>query len=137
MGNQTFNAAVGQVAAGNIINHPKWDQLPTDALMRFEREYRRERRKAFFSQWFNLAALLILIVCFACGAWAWYLLKVDGLTGEVGSTKMAVFITLAVAMTASAFWLHMIRQTAKTTIEDLNSDLKEISSVLRFRKTKR
>lgn len=137
MGHQIFNGSIGQVAGKNIINHPKWDQLTSDELKHVVTEYKRERRSAFFRQWFNLAALLFLLTCTALGTWGWYMLKTDGLSGEVSTIKWVVFWCFVAVISGSALWLHLIRQAASTTISELDADLKDISSVLRFRKTKR
>ncbi|EUB82801.1 hypothetical protein [Pseudomonas sp. GM30] len=137
MGHQIFNGSIGQVAGKNIINHPKWDQLSNDELKRVMAEYKRERRGAFLRQWINPAALLLLLACMAFGVWGWYMLKIDGLIGEISTAKWVGFGCFTVVLTGSALWLHLIRQAAATTISELDADLKEISSVLRFRRAKR
>lgn len=137
MGNQTFFGSIGQVAGKNIINHPKWDQLTTDELKRIVTEYKRERRGAFFRQWFNLAALLLLLTCTAFGIWGTYMIQIDGLSGEISTAKQVTFACFVAMTFGSGLWLHFIRQAAITTITELDEDLKDISSVLRFRKAKR
>lgn len=137
MGHQIFNGSIGQVAGKNIINHPKWDQLSSDELKRVMTEYKRERRGAFIRQWINPAALMLLLACTAFGVWGWYMLRIDGLSGEISTAKWFVFGCFVALISGSAWWLNSIRQAAITTISELDADLKEISSVLRFRKAKR
>lgn len=137
MGHQIFHGSIGQVAGKNIINHPKWDQLTSDELKRVMAEYKRERRGAFFRQWINLAALLLLLACTAFGIWGWYMLRIDGLSGEISAAKWVVFGCFVAVITGAALWLHLIRQAAITTISELDDDLKDINGVLRFRKAKR
>ncbi|PTT02725.1 hypothetical protein [Pseudomonas sp. HMWF006] len=137
MGHQVFNGSIGQVAGKNIINHPKWDQLSSDELKRVMTEYKRERRGAFFRQWINPAALLLLLTCVALGVWGWYMLRIDGLSGEISTGKWVAFACFAVLMGGAGLWLNSIRQAAITTISELDDDLKEINGVLRFRKAKR
>ncbi|MBT2294533.1 hypothetical protein [Pseudomonas fluorescens] len=137
MGHQIFHGSIGQVAGKNIINHPKWDQLTSDELKRVMAEYKRERRGAFFRQWINLAALLLLLACTAFGIWGWYMIRIDGLSGEISAAKWVAFGCFVAVITGAALWLHLIRQAAITTISELDDDLKDINGVLRFRKAKR
>lgn len=137
MNHQHFRAPVGQVAGGHIYNHARWDPLSNDELKQISKDYKRQRLSAVLSEWFNIYSLVILLLCTALGFWGTHQLQTDGLIGQISSLKWVVLGVFATAIGIACWRLSVLRAEAKNTIAEIDSDLKEISSLLRFRKSKR
>jgi hypothetical protein len=137
MNRQYFQAPVGQVAAGNIYNQARWEPLSNEELIKISRDYKRQRRGAVLREWFNVYSLVILVLCIALGFWGTHLLKINGLIGDAATFNMAIVGVFAAAIAVMGWKLSVLRTEAKNTIAEIDSELKEISSLLRFRKSKR
>lgn len=138
MADQIFTAPVGQVAAGDIRNHAsRWALCSLKELMKYEKMYARDRRKALLSQYVNKAAALLLIALAIVGWWGSHMIQTDGLNGVIAPELWAIVAAFAVVVTGACFWLHLIREAAKTTVTELDAELREIRGEIRFKKSKR
>lgn len=138
MAYQIFKAPVGQVAAGSINNHvSRWTPHSLPELMNFERQYKRDRRKAFLSQYFNKAAALLLVTSVPLGWWGGHMIQTSGLNGVIAPEIWAVIAAFVAALAGASFWLSVIRTEAKETISVLDKELIDIRREMQFKKSKR
>lgn len=135
MGREPFNMGMGGAGEGRRTLH--WEEIPSETLEGIERDYRRARRIAVLGQWFNVAALLLLALCALFGVLLWNHFRVFALDGMAGFRQFLGLMAFVAVLGALASWLWRIRREVQGNIDRLTTDLKEIASVLWFRKQNR